>query len=98
VLLYWQLLYQPSQNYLLLTKNYGRIEIIEDSYGIPHISSETQEGTMFGMGLEHAKNRLFQMHIKRRCVSGRFSEVFGSKTISMDIQFLEFQLYEQSKL
>jgi penicillin G amidase len=60
------------------------VEIVYDSYGIPHIYGKNEEDTYFGLGYAHAQDRLFQMEMIRRVASGRLSEIFGKEFISVD--------------
>jgi penicillin amidase len=62
----------------------GSVEILFDSYGIPHIYGKNEEDTYFALGYVHAQDRLFQMEMIRRVASGRLSEVFGKEFIAVD--------------
>ena len=56
---------------------YGRVELLRDSWGVPHIFAETDEGAMYGLGYACAEDRGFQMHYFLRMMQGRMAEVFG---------------------
>ena len=56
---------------------YGRIELIRDTWGIPHVFSETDEGAMYGLGHACAEERGFQMHYSLRIIQGRLAELIG---------------------
>ena len=43
--------------------------------GIKYIDAETYEGAMYGMGVAHARDRLWQLIFFRYMASGRASEV-----------------------
>ena len=56
----------------------NKVEIIRDSYGVPHIFAENQNDLAFGLGYAMAQDRLWQMDILRRASLGRLSELFGT--------------------
>lgn len=56
---------------------YGRVELLRDSWGVPHVFAETDEGAMYGLGYACAEDRGFQMHYFLRMMEGRMAEVFG---------------------
>jgi len=56
---------------------YGSIELIRDSWGVPHIFAETDAGAMYGLGYATAEDRGFQMHYSLRIIQGRLAEVIG---------------------
>lgn len=60
------------------------VETFIDEYGVPHIYGSTEEDVFRVLGYMHGKERLFQMELIRRAVSGRLSELFGSKTLETD--------------
>ncbi len=58
-----------------------RVTVRRDKYGIPHINSTTQEANLYALGYEMARDRLFQIHLRRMAANGRLSEMFGRKTL-----------------
>jgi penicillin G amidase len=58
---------------------YGKIELIRDTWGIPHVFSETDAGAMYGLGYATAEERGFQMTYNLRIIQGRLSEVIGER-------------------
>lgn len=60
------------------------VTIRRDSYGVPHITAETETGVFFGQGFAVAQDRLFQMEFHRRAAQGKLSEWFGSLTLDTD--------------
>ena len=62
----------------------GRVEIVRDRWGVPHIYASTDHDAMFGLGYAHAQDRLWQMEMNRRIGAGRLSEVLGEATLSID--------------
>ncbi|MGH1339116.1 MAG: penicillin acylase family protein [Aureispira sp.] len=62
----------------------GTVEIIRDTWGIPHIYAQNEADLFFAQGYVHAQDRLWQMELLRRVVSGRLSEIIGKETIEID--------------
>ena len=58
---------------------HGRIELIRDTWGVPHVFAETDEGAMYGLGYACAEDRAFQMHYSLRIIQGRLAEVVGDR-------------------
>jgi penicillin amidase len=61
------------------------VEIIRDSYGVPHCYACSGEDLFFAQGYVHAQDRFWQMEFNRRITAGRLSELFGEKTLDTDI-------------
>ena len=68
------------------------VDIHFDDYGIPHIYAENAKDAYHALGYVHAQDRLFQMEMIRRLVSGRLSELLGEKTLKSDRAFLNLRL------
>jgi len=62
----------------------GRVEIIRDRWGIPHIYADTKEDALFAQGFVHSQDRLFQMEINKRTGQGTLSELFGELALDTD--------------
>ena len=62
----------------------GEIEILRDSYGMPHIYAKEELDLYFALGYAAAQDRLLQMDLIRRAVLGRLSEVLGADLIKTD--------------
>jgi penicillin G amidase len=58
---------------------YGKIEILRDEWGIPHVFSDTDAGAMYGLGYATAEERGFQMSYARRIMQGRLAETIGRR-------------------
>ncbi len=58
---------------------YGRIELIRDTWGIPHVFSDTDAGSMYGLGYATADQHGFQMTFNLRIIQGRLAEVIGER-------------------
>ena len=61
----------------LTDPNLGKVELIRDSWGVPHVFADTDGGAFFGLGFASAEDRGFQMHYNLRTIQGRMSEIFG---------------------
>ena len=59
--------------------DYGKIELIYDTWGIPHVFSATDAGAMYGLGYATAQERGFQMTYNLRIIQGRLAEVIGER-------------------
>ena len=58
--------------------DYGKIEVLRDTWGIPHVFSESDAGAMYGLGYATAEERGFQMTYSLRIIQGRLAEVIGN--------------------
>lgn len=61
-----------------------KVEIIRDSYGMPHIYAQTDEDAYFALGYCMAQDRLFQMDMVRRTARGRLAEILGKDLVPVD--------------
>ncbi len=59
--------------------NYGRIELLRDRWGIPHVFSDTDPGALYGLGWATADERGFQMTYSLRIIQGRLAEILGDR-------------------
>jgi len=55
------------------------VEIVDDSYGIPHIRAQSIPDAFFGQGYVVARDRLFQIDLGHRRELGRLAEAFGAE-------------------
>jgi penicillin amidase len=62
----------------------GEIEIIRDSWGVPHIYAKNLQDVLFAQGFVHAQDRLWQMEITRRVARGKLSEFIGKDALDVD--------------
>ncbi len=65
----------------------GEVEIIRDTFGMPHIYAATDQDAAFALGYCTAQDRLFQMELIRRSVRGRLAEVLGKDFVDVDRLF-----------
>ncbi len=57
--------------------DYGKVELLRDSWGTPHVFAETDQGAMYGLGYATAEDRGFQMTYSLRIIQGRLAESVG---------------------
>ena len=60
------------------------IHIHTDEYGFVHIKAKTRKDAFFGIGVVHARDRLFVMDTLRRISRGKMSELFGERVLEID--------------
>jgi len=60
------------------------IEIVRDTYSVPHIYGKNDTDLYFGLGYAHAQDRLWQLGVDRLTVQGRLSEIFGNRALPLD--------------
>ncbi len=60
------------------------VEVLTDSYGVPHIYAHNEDDLYFAQGYMHAQERLWQMEVNRRVGSGQLSELFGPIAVETD--------------
>jgi penicillin amidase len=67
---------QGGRNYLRnATRAFEDVEIRVSDKGIKYINAQTYEGALYGLGVAHARDRLWQMYFFRLMTKGRISEV-----------------------
>lgn len=62
----------------ILNHHGQKIKIFRDSFGVPHIYSDTDSALFFGTGYAMAEDRLWQAELSRIVASGRMAEFFGN--------------------
>ena len=55
----------------------GAVEVIRDTWGVPHIYAGSVEDLFFAQGFVAAQDRLWQLDLWRRTTEGRLSEIAG---------------------
>jgi penicillin amidase len=66
----------------------GRLEILRDRSGIPHVYAGRTQDLYFGLGMAMAEDRLWQMDRLRRRALGRQAEILGPAYLASDIAHL----------
>lgn len=57
--------------------DYGKVELLRDHWGVPHVFADTDAGAMYSLGYAAAEDRAFQMTYTLRIIQGRLAEVMG---------------------
>jgi penicillin G amidase len=63
----------------------GQVEVLRDSYGVPHIYADNPEDLFEAQGYVHAQDRFFEMDFRRHLAAGQLSELFGPSQVETDI-------------
>lgn len=63
----------------------GKVEILRDRAGIPHIYANRTDDLFFGLGLAAGEDRLWQMDRLRRRALGTQAEILGAAYLNYDI-------------
>lgn len=64
----------------------ARVEVIRDTWGIPHIYAQSTADLFFAQGYVMAQDRLWQMDQWRREREGRMAEILGPQAVERDRQ------------
>jgi penicillin amidase len=62
------------------------VEVLRDARGVPHIRAQSIADAVFAQGYVTAQDRLWQMDLSRRNAEGTLSEIFGNRTLRLDIE------------
>jgi len=60
------------------------VEVLRDTWGVPHIYAETLEDLFFAQGFVAAGDRLWQLDLWRRTAAGELSEILGPSAVERD--------------
>jgi penicillin amidase len=74
-----------------------QVKITRNNYSIPSILANTDNDAFFALGYVHVQDRLWQMEMNRRIISGRISEVIGIKGLGSDKYLRTLGLYNDTK-
>lgn len=69
---------------IVLPQLKDRVEVVRDSWGIPHIYASNSHDLFMAQGYIHAQDRFWQMDFWRHIGSGRLAEMFGQSQVSSD--------------
>jgi penicillin amidase len=62
------------------------VEVLRDARGVPHLRASSLKDLFFAQGYVTAQDRLWQMDLSRRLAEGELSEVFGERTLRLDLE------------
>jgi penicillin amidase len=63
---------------------HGPADVTYDDWGVPHIRADDEQALYFAVGYTHGTDRLFQLDLQRRLVTGRVSAVVGDAALESD--------------
>jgi penicillin amidase len=66
--------------------DYGRVELLRDRWGVPHVFAPTDAGALYGLGYATAQDRAFQMYYNLRILQGRLAELVGDVKVGVTRQ------------
>lgn len=69
---------------LKLAGLHGRVQVLRDRWGVPHIYAGDNHDLFMAQGYVHAQDRLWQMEIHRRTGHGQLAELFGPIALTSD--------------
>ncbi len=75
----------------------SKVDAYFDDYGIPHIYAANNRDAYYALGYIHAQDRLFQMEMLRRVMSGRLAEILGKDLIDADKYFRTLGMNRMAK-
>ena len=62
----------------------AEVEVLRDTWGVPHIYAKNQHDLFFAQGFVQAQDRLWQMDVWRRIRDGTMAESAGQRAVSQD--------------
>src|SRR6266852_5164015 len=66
----------------------GKVEVLRDKAGVPHVYASSTPDLYFGLGFAMAQDRLWQMDRLRRRALGRQAEILGQEYVESDLMHL----------
>ncbi|GAB7546329.1 penicillin acylase family protein [Cupriavidus sp. 8B] len=69
---------------LKLTGLRDGVSIVRDRHAVPHIKAANAQDAYFALGFLHAQDRLWQLQMSKRIVSGRLAEILGPSALDTD--------------
>ncbi len=69
------------------------VEVLRDTWGIPHIYASNVDDLFFAQGYVQAQDRLWQMELWRRYNSGHLAEILGEAAVEHDrlLRLVQYQ-------
>src|SRR5438309_1418202 len=61
-----------------------RVEVLRDTYGVPHVFATDTHDLFFAQGYVTAQDRLWQMDVYLRAAEGKLAEVLGEPALESD--------------
>ncbi|QAT87003.1 acyl-homoserine lactone acylase [Corallococcus coralloides] len=69
---------------LALPGLHGKVEVLRDTWGVPHLFANDEHDLFFAQGYVHGQDRLWQLEMSRRLVDGRLATLLGPMGVSAD--------------
>jgi penicillin amidase len=60
------------------------VQVVRDTWGVPHIYAKSQDDLFMAQGYVMAQDRLWQMEMWRRQREGRLAEILGAQAVARD--------------
>ena len=74
----------PIEGTLVLPGLQREVEVLRDTWGIPHIYAQNARDLFMAQGFVAAQDRLWQMEIWRRTGEGKLAEIYGPSALRRD--------------
>jgi acyl-homoserine-lactone acylase len=74
-----------------------QVTIRRDTYGIPHILAESEEGAAFGFGYAQAEDHAIELAERLVSARGHEARYFGTRGVERDFALAQFDNYEESR-
>ncbi|HEY80534.1 MAG TPA: penicillin acylase family protein [Caldilineae bacterium] len=74
------------------------VQIVRDTYGVPHIYAATDEAALYGFGYAQAEDHLLDMLQNYLAAEGRMAEFFGRAYLNSDIKARAVLSYSDEEL
>ena len=87
----------PRSQTLSLASLSAPVTIEIDRHGVPFIHAATLEDAATALGYLHARDRMFQMDLMRRAVSGQLAALFGPAALPYDEEMRTLGLAEHAR-
>lgn len=84
--------YQSVETFSGLPGMLGSVTVIRDTSGIPHIYAQHEKDAVFVLGYMQARDRLVQLELELREISGTLSQIVGPSALSTDEFFRTLEL------
>jgi len=84
--------YQSVETFSNLPGIQGTVTVVRDSYGIPHIYAQYESDADFVLGYMQASDRLVQLELELREISGTLSQITGPSALPTDEFFRALEL------
>ena len=75
---------RPTEGTLTVDGPDGAIEIVTDTWGVPHVYASSRDDALFAQGWLHAAERLWQIEFTVRAATGRLAEIVSIAGLSLD--------------